>query len=48
MKSNDEARMTNDETMTKPEFTKAVRRRSNFAIRAFLRHSTFVIRHFVQ
>jgi hypothetical protein len=48
--------MTNDETMTKPEFTKEVRCHSNFAvlaeaarrrvIGAFIRHSSFGIRHF--
>jgi putative ABC transport system permease protein len=38
---NDEARMTNDETMTKPEFTNELRFCSNFVIRAFIRHSSF-------
>jgi len=46
MKTNDEARMTNDETMTKPQFMKRCAAGSDFVIRAFLRPSIFDIRHF--
>jgi hypothetical protein len=43
---NDEALMTNDEGMTKPERFRIAR--DLFVIRhsVFLRHSSFVIRHF--
>ena len=44
LQGNDEARMTNDELMTKPEFRNSPS--LTFVIWSFLRHSSFVIRHF--
>jgi hypothetical protein len=42
-KRNDEALMTKDEGMTKPEIGKRLRQ---FVTQSFLRHSSFGIRHF--
>ena len=46
MRKNDEAQMTNDEGSSNAEMTKMLH--AGFAIRisSFLRHWTFVIRHF--